>query len=715
MARDANGNYTLPAGNPVAAGTVISTTWANPTLSDIAQALTDSLSRNGDGGMLVPFANVDGDVALPGISWTLEPSTGLYREANNDMQAGVAGSRVTRWFNDTAVANGDQNPFQIWDGLAWRDAIRDNHFDPITFRGLVTMTGGLTTSLDGAGATVVGASFKNGGGGASTRVSLDFYAANTLYGRIIGGYGVSQPELLLEVNGSTRVTINGSDTSFAGTVTGSFNGAIGGLTPNTGTFTSVTVSSQVKVDSAAQAFFIADRGSNVNNAIMRLYTNGTEEWRVGMLSDGTSNFHVATAGAIPRFTIDAAGDATFSGSVTVAKPSATNQVVIHNNTPGSVVSPQYTDIEFQGWTGTPRARIRGVDISSNFLYGGLVFQTYDTSSQIDRMFIDGTGDLTIYQDDGTSAGVFFDASTAAATFSGSVTGASFVINSTGAAATFNLNNSGVNVGYIGTAVTPGSLINQSTAGDILLRSDGNDFLFSTDSGATTAFRLASTGAATFSGAVTITNKATFADGITTLIGRGSSASDVTLRLNGGGTQTQRGIVFAVDDGDYGFINIPAGGGGDMTFGTGSIGAAAERLRISATGAATFSGTVSAASGVYVGGTAAANLLDDYEEGTWTPGQGTFTTWTSPTFSAKYTKVGRVVTLSIQQTGGTITAGGAAKYMTGVPFASDGQYAGSVSSSDLTDYGKCVVSGTLLFFSDNIGVNTVITITYMTTL
>jgi len=158
MARDTNGNYTLATGNPVASGTVISVNWANPTMADVAAALTDSLSRSGDGGMLVPFENQDGDVALPGITWALEPSTGLYREGNNDMQAGVAGARVTKWFNDTAATSGNQNPFQIWDGAAWRDVIRDNHFDPITFRGLVTMTGGV--AISGAGTidnTVIGA------------------------------------------------------------------------------------------------------------------------------------------------------------------------------------------------------------------------------------------------------------------------------------------------------------------------------------------------------------------------------------------------------------------------------------------------------------------------------------------------------------------------------------------------------------------------------
>lgn len=51
MSRDSNGNYNLPAGNPVIAGTVITTSWANPTMSDIGAALTDSLSRSGKGGM----------------------------------------------------------------------------------------------------------------------------------------------------------------------------------------------------------------------------------------------------------------------------------------------------------------------------------------------------------------------------------------------------------------------------------------------------------------------------------------------------------------------------------------------------------------------------------------------------------------------------------------------------------------------------------------
>jgi microcystin-dependent protein len=47
MARDGNGNYSLPVGNPVVTGTTISSTTHNNTTSDMASALTQSLSKDG--------------------------------------------------------------------------------------------------------------------------------------------------------------------------------------------------------------------------------------------------------------------------------------------------------------------------------------------------------------------------------------------------------------------------------------------------------------------------------------------------------------------------------------------------------------------------------------------------------------------------------------------------------------------------------------------
>jgi hypothetical protein len=53
--RDGSGTYSLPAGNPVSTGTVISSTWANTTLSDIATGLSNSLAKD---GQTVPTANL---------------------------------------------------------------------------------------------------------------------------------------------------------------------------------------------------------------------------------------------------------------------------------------------------------------------------------------------------------------------------------------------------------------------------------------------------------------------------------------------------------------------------------------------------------------------------------------------------------------------------------------------------------------------------------
>lgn len=51
MARDGSGNYNLPAGNPVSTGGTISSTWANNTMTDIASALTQSVSKDGQTAM----------------------------------------------------------------------------------------------------------------------------------------------------------------------------------------------------------------------------------------------------------------------------------------------------------------------------------------------------------------------------------------------------------------------------------------------------------------------------------------------------------------------------------------------------------------------------------------------------------------------------------------------------------------------------------------
>jgi len=90
----------------------------------------------------------------------------------------------------------------------------------------------------------------------------------------------------------------------------------------------------------------------------------------------------------------------------------------------------------------------------------------------------------------------------------------------------------------------------------------------------------------------------------------------------------------------------------------------EKVRFPATGGITFNGD-----------TAAANALDDYEEGTWTP---TFSgmTLTGNTISGKYVKIGNMVTVTVYLLNVTAT-GTRTHSMTGLPFTC-GAHRGSVN-------------------------------------
>lgn len=107
MPRNSGGTYSLPAGNPVVTNTTISSVWANTTLSDIATAMTDSLSRSGQGGMSAQLQLFAGVIGTPGLSWGLEPTSGLYRAGAADHRYSLAGvDKLQITTNGLGVANG---------------------------------------------------------------------------------------------------------------------------------------------------------------------------------------------------------------------------------------------------------------------------------------------------------------------------------------------------------------------------------------------------------------------------------------------------------------------------------------------------------------------------------------------------------------------------------------------------------------------------------
>ena len=159
MARDANGNYILPIGNPVVSGTTIDTGWANPTMDDIASSITNSLSRSGKGGMLVPLKHSDGTETNPAATFTTEPKSGFYRAANNDIRQAVNGVDTFRW---TATA------VQVWSvvGQAWYTVVTSA--DPVgTTTEVIALTAGqldvvYTADINGAAFQINGEDADNG-------------------------------------------------------------------------------------------------------------------------------------------------------------------------------------------------------------------------------------------------------------------------------------------------------------------------------------------------------------------------------------------------------------------------------------------------------------------------------------------------------------------------------------------------------------------------
>ena len=75
------GVYTLPE-EPVSGGELISADWANATLADVAEALTQSVSSTGSTPIEAPLRLVNGSGALPAITFREKSTVGFYLDPN---------------------------------------------------------------------------------------------------------------------------------------------------------------------------------------------------------------------------------------------------------------------------------------------------------------------------------------------------------------------------------------------------------------------------------------------------------------------------------------------------------------------------------------------------------------------------------------------------------------------------------------------------------
>lgn len=103
MPRNGSGTYTLPEAQFVP-NTTISSADVNSDLSDMADALTASLARDGQGGMTAVLP-----LSADGFSYSVDPDTGMSRTGTNTQAITAGGTNIITVSPTAATVNGDLN------------------------------------------------------------------------------------------------------------------------------------------------------------------------------------------------------------------------------------------------------------------------------------------------------------------------------------------------------------------------------------------------------------------------------------------------------------------------------------------------------------------------------------------------------------------------------------------------------------------------------
>lgn len=225
MPRDANGNYNLPNGSIVSAGQTIQPSQHNPALQDIGQALTNSLSRDGLGGMR-------GDLNFNGYSITnlgglnltgsFSAST-VGTDAQYYMQVVQGSPRLNFDVDDYLLYNRGSNQLALWVGGSQVMDIRNGQLGTsaqgvlwgasnFTPAGKANVSGQVFTGTVAAPTIeVTGGGYYMGFLGANPRVNFDVddyllydRSANALVA-VMGG----QNRLVIQRDGNMEVEVPG--------------------------------------------------------------------------------------------------------------------------------------------------------------------------------------------------------------------------------------------------------------------------------------------------------------------------------------------------------------------------------------------------------------------------------------------------------------------------------------------------------------------------
>lgn len=230
--RGAGGTYSLPAGNPVVSGTTITSTWANTTLSDMATGITDSLDRQGRGGMLAPLQCQSGSALAPGLTFSAEPTSGLYRQAAGDIRFSVTGTRVFSW---ATSGNASSVPLSITGRTTTTNLTVTGTSEALTITPTTANATGLYSTGSYGGAGVYAGGGVDGGtgviavGGGTSGIGVSATGSGAGAGIVAAGGATAG-------NGITASATagNGNGGEFTGQGSGKGVEATGGATSGTG-------------------------------------------------------------------------------------------------------------------------------------------------------------------------------------------------------------------------------------------------------------------------------------------------------------------------------------------------------------------------------------------------------------------------------------------------------------------------------------------------
>jgi hypothetical protein len=336
----------------------------------------------------------------------------------------------------------------------------------------------------------------------------------------------------------------------------------------------------------------------------------------------------------------------------------------------------------------------------NFYNGRYQFRSGASGSEVLRLDIATGGDISFYSSDGLSQALFWDASE----------------ESLGIGTTPNTRF------HVSSATTTKSVVETTgTTSDALIeftkgQGSGNTWSMGIDHSNSSAFSLAylSNGSPSLTthGLLTVDTSGSVGigtDSPDTLlhVGDGSSGGENTVRIEGrttGASQSVATLEFnQITNAPADFIGAAIALESDNSRSNSTLifkvsqdanTDATEVMRLTRFGNLELSG------GVSLGGTAAANLLEDYEEGTWTPAFVNFSGTSGWGFvNAKYTKIGNLVYLSCDISGGsgTLSSTQNSSRLSGVPFSVDGTNSPcSFSTNYITDEGTGVIYGDVVY-------------------